>query len=277
MLTLLTKSNANIQKILAFENAFDRLFDVIQEEGNADGGIVVQDCLNFMLTLLRNNISTQNFFKEGQSSNRNLKCTLIVIYKLNCLGNFISRILPLLQLPIVDEWPIQRINNVHSVLQIIRTLVSPTNPAQATASCQQAMHTSGILKAICNLLIANCVPRNPLTEAICTVAELIRGHNDNQTYLESVKSNESPPKYIHISVLTNESLMITKVISYYVFGFRDILLLLLWSMLSDKQPFDMRCAVLYVFQCYLYRNDFGKMKIIQKLLPSEKEGITFKL
>lgn len=44
-------------------------------------------------------------------------------------------------------------------------------------------------------------------------------------------------------------------------------------MLSDKQPFDMRCAVLYVFQCYLYRNDFGKMKIIQKLLPLEKEGI----
>ncbi|CAH1725250.1 unnamed protein product [Aphis gossypii] len=224
LLTLLTKSNANIQKILAFENAFDRLFDVIQEEGNADGGIVVQDCLNLMLTLLRNNISTQNFFKEG---------------------NFISRILPLLQLPTVDEWPIQRINNVHSVLQIIRTLVSPTNPAQATSSCQQAMNTSGILKAICDLLIANGVPRNPLTEAIYTVAELIRGHNDNQLFLESVKSFESPPK--------------------------DILLLLLCTMLSDKQPFDMRCAVLYVFQCYLYRNDFGKMKIVQKLLPLEKE------
>ncbi|XP_060844958.1 general vesicular transport factor p115 [Rhopalosiphum padi] len=224
LLTLLTKSNANIQKILAFENAFDRLFDVIQEEGNADGGIVVQDCLNLMLTLLRNNISTQNFFKEG---------------------NFISRILPLLQLPAVDEWPIQRINNVHSVLQIIRTLVSPTNPAQATSSCQQAMYTSGILKAICDLLIANGVPRNPLTEAIYTVAELIRGHNDNQSFLESVKSYESPPK--------------------------DILLLLLCTMLSDKQPFDMRCAVLYVFQCFLYRNDFGKMKIVQKLLPLEKE------
>ncbi|XP_015379164.1 PREDICTED: general vesicular transport factor p115 [Diuraphis noxia] len=224
LLTLLTKSNANIQKILAFENAFDRLFDVIHEEGNADGGIVVQDCLNLMLTLLRNNISTQNFFKEG---------------------NFISRILPLLQLPLIDEWPVQRVNNVHSVLQIIRTLVSPTNPAQATSSCQQAMYTSGILKAICDLLVATGVPRNPLTEAIYTVAELIRGHNDNQSFLESVKSNENPPK--------------------------DILLLLLCTMLSDKQPFDMRCAVLYVFQCYLYRNDFGKMKIVQKLLPLEKE------
>lgn len=51
-------------------------------------------------------------------------------------------------------------------------------------------------------------------------------------------------------------------------------MLLLWSMLNDKQPFEMRCAVLYCFECYLYRNDFGKMKIIQKLLPLEKEGIT---
>lgn len=116
-----------------------------------------------------------------------------------------------MQLPAVDEWPIQRINNVHSVLQIIRTLVSPTNPAQATSSCQQAMYTSGILKAICDLLIANGVPRNPLTEAIYTVAELIRGHNDNQSFLESVKSYESPPKYIHITVLINKFLMNTEI------------------------------------------------------------------
>jgi len=100
-------------------------------------------------------------------------------------------------LPADDEWPVQRINNVHAVLQIIRTLVSPTNPAQATSSCQQAMLTSGILKAMCDLLVANGVPRNPLTEAISTVAELVRGHNDNQTYLEAVKSNGFPSKYLH--------------------------------------------------------------------------------
>lgn len=105
-----------------------------------------------------------------------------------------------MQLPADDEWPVQRINNVHAVLQIIRTLVSPTNPAQATSSCQQAMFTSGILKAMCDLLIANGVPRNPLTEAISTVAELIRGHSDNQTYFEAVKSNGSPPKCVHFSV-----------------------------------------------------------------------------
>lgn len=57
-----------------------------------------------------------------------------------------------------------------------------------------------------------------------------------------------------------------------MFCLRDVLVLLLWSMLNDKQPFEMRCAVLYCFQCYLYKNDAGKMKIIQQLLPLEKEG-----
>jgi hypothetical protein len=65
LLIQLTKGNANIQKIVAFENAFDRLFDVISEEGCSDGGIVVEDCLLLMLNLLRNNTSNQNFFKEG--------------------------------------------------------------------------------------------------------------------------------------------------------------------------------------------------------------------
>jgi hypothetical protein len=65
LLSQLTKGNANIQKIVAFENAFDRLFDVITEEGNSGGGIVVEDCLLLMLNLLRNNTSNQNFFKEG--------------------------------------------------------------------------------------------------------------------------------------------------------------------------------------------------------------------
>lgn len=69
LLIQLTKSNANIQKIVAFENAFDRLFDVIQQEGNSDGGIVVQDCLSLMLNLLRGNVSNQNFFKEGNVCN----------------------------------------------------------------------------------------------------------------------------------------------------------------------------------------------------------------
>ena len=58
-MTALTKDNADIQKIVAFENAFERLLAIIYEEGQSDGGIVVSDCVNLMLNLLRGNASNQ--------------------------------------------------------------------------------------------------------------------------------------------------------------------------------------------------------------------------
>ena len=36
----LTKGNANIQKIVVFENAFEKLLEVIFEEGSSDGGTI---------------------------------------------------------------------------------------------------------------------------------------------------------------------------------------------------------------------------------------------
>ena len=48
-----TKGNANLQKIVAFENAFDKLFEIMEAEGWTDGGIVVEDCLRLLLNLLR--------------------------------------------------------------------------------------------------------------------------------------------------------------------------------------------------------------------------------
>lgn len=41
LLQQLTKSNAAIQKIVAFENAFERLLDIITEEGSSDGGKMI--------------------------------------------------------------------------------------------------------------------------------------------------------------------------------------------------------------------------------------------
>ncbi|CAB4064348.1 General vesicular transport factor p115 [Lepeophtheirus salmonis] len=61
----LTQGNANLQKIVAFENCFDILLDILCIEGYSDGGIIVEDCLKLMLNLLRNNPSNQTFFREG--------------------------------------------------------------------------------------------------------------------------------------------------------------------------------------------------------------------
>lgn len=233
LLIQLTKGNANIQKIVAFENAFDRIFDVIAQEGNAEGGIVVEDCLLLMLNLLRGNISNQNFFNEG---------------------SYIQKLTPMFQIPLETEdspvggWSPQKVSNVHCMVQVIRALVAPSGSAQAVANCQRIMRSCGLLQALCNILMASGVPADVLTETINTVAEVIRGDASNQEFIAGVMAPSIPP--------------------------RPAIVVLLMSMVNEKQPFILRCSVLYCFQCFLYKNEVGQSQLIQTLLPQGNEMLS---
>lgn len=55
----LLAGNADLQKIVAFSGAFEKLFQIVNQEGGTDGGIVVQDTLTAMGGLLRFNVSNQ--------------------------------------------------------------------------------------------------------------------------------------------------------------------------------------------------------------------------
>lgn len=59
MLQLLLSQSPDIQKILAFEGAFEKLFTIVSQEGGLDGGVVVRDALSCVDTLLRFNSSNQ--------------------------------------------------------------------------------------------------------------------------------------------------------------------------------------------------------------------------
>jgi hypothetical protein len=58
----LSKSNQEIQKIVSFEGGFDILFAIVAEEGMNEGGIISQDCLKLINSLLRENVSNQVCF-----------------------------------------------------------------------------------------------------------------------------------------------------------------------------------------------------------------------
>ena len=223
MLFKVTKGNANLQKIVAFENAFDKLFEIMEAEGWTDGGIVVEDCLRLLLNLLRNNPSNQTFFKEG---------------------SYINRIKPGLEVFDTEDngWDAQKVANMLHILHLVRTLVSPGNPSQVTSSCQTAVTTSGVLTSLTTILLASGIPADVLTETINTLAEVIRGSNTNQEQFLAVSAPSEPP--------------------------RPAIILLLMSMVNDKQPFSLRCAVLYCFQSYLYNNPVGQGTIVSSLLPS---------
>ncbi|GFN80979.1 general vesicular transport factor p115-like [Plakobranchus ocellatus] len=50
------------------------------------------------------------------------------------------------------------------------------------------------------------------------------------------------------------------------------IVVLLMSMVNEKQPFVLRCAVLYCFQSFLYKNEVGQSQIIQTLLPTAADA-----
>ncbi|XP_026126920.1 general vesicular transport factor p115-like isoform X7 [Carassius auratus] len=222
LLQQLTKGNTAIQKIVAFENAFERLLEIIKEEGSSDGGIVVEDCLLLLLNLLKNNSSNQNFFKEG---------------------SYIQKMKPWFEVGDDNSgWSAQKATNLHLMLQLVRVMVSPVNAPGATASCQKAMFQCGLLQQLCTILMATGVPADILTETINTVSEVIRGSEVNQDYFASVNAPSNPP--------------------------RPAIVVLLMSMVNERQPFVLRCAVLYCFQCFLYKNHKGQGEIVATLLPS---------
>ncbi|XP_071721112.1 golgin candidate 6-like isoform X2 [Rutidosis leptorrhynchoides] len=63
LLTYLTREAEEILKILVFEGAFEKFFSIIKEEGGSECGVVVQDCLELLNNLLRNNSSNQVLWK----------------------------------------------------------------------------------------------------------------------------------------------------------------------------------------------------------------------
>ncbi|CAA7260522.1 unnamed protein product [Cyclocybe aegerita] len=60
----LISQSPDIQKVLAFEGAFEKLFNTVTQEGGVDGGAVAQGALTCVDGLLRFNSSNQSYFRE---------------------------------------------------------------------------------------------------------------------------------------------------------------------------------------------------------------------
>ncbi|KAJ0952310.1 putative vesicle tethering protein Uso1/P115-like, head [Helianthus annuus] len=82
LLTYLTREAEEIQKILVFEGAFEKIFSIIKEEGGSDGGVVVQVLLretigfDSLISILKLRGSTYSF---SQQKTINLLCVLETI------------------------------------------------------------------------------------------------------------------------------------------------------------------------------------------------------
>ncbi|KAL8914789.1 MAG: hypothetical protein Q9171_000625 [Xanthocarpia ochracea] len=163
LLASLTRSSSELQKVVAYENAFDRVFSIIDAEGSlTHGGIPVQDCLSLLANLLRLNISNQNLFRESGWMKK-LASLLSDVLKSRSSSEGVA------------DWARpQQEKNVWGLLAVIRLFL--IRGSIGTQANQRSCWQSGLLVQVLEVAFHSVMDMNIRAEALTTAADLIRGN-----------------------------------------------------------------------------------------------------
>ena len=182
LLPHLVNGSADIQKLIAFEGAFERLLDIVAQEGRIEGGVVVQDALDGLESLLQYNVSNQNYFRETLS---------------------IPLLAPLLFFPpalpaeapeqaraehaaqrdafLLQEWDEQKLVNALVLLRIVKLLVD--GQGEGHKANRLALLHAGMTECLAQLALASMAPPLLKAHALALLAHVLRGSRLNQERL----------------------------------------------------------------------------------------------
>ncbi|XP_012568043.1 golgin candidate 6 isoform X2 [Cicer arietinum] len=177
LLTHLTREAEEIQKIVVFEGAYEKIFSIIREEGNSDGGVVVQDCLELLNNLIRSNASNQVLLRETIGLD-----SLILILKLRGSSYSFTQ---------------QKTINLLSALETIKLLLKGGSEADPGKDAnKQTNKTVLVQKVLDHLLIlgveSQWVPVAVRCAALRCIGDLIAGDSKNLDLLASKVLGEEP-------------------------------------------------------------------------------------
>ncbi|CAE6458034.1 unnamed protein product [Rhizoctonia solani] len=157
LLQSLAHQNADIQKILAFSGAFEKLLDIVAAEGGVEGGVVVQDCLAVVDAMLRFNSSNQNYFRELSLPPR-IPPLLLYPYPPPPLN------VPAPQEFALQFWDAQKLANAGMLVGIIYLLTgSKTSTAESSL---RPLEAAGIFKCLIELGLSSNAPAPLKTQAL---------------------------------------------------------------------------------------------------------------
>lgn len=152
----LTQTNQDIQNMAVFEDCFDKIMSVIEQEGYLDGtAAVVMDCLNILLNLTQYNEKNQRLFKDG---------------------GHIQKLMPFFNNIQTMHWTNEKTACLVLVLQIIDSMLVPSNSDVHVQACQTIMQRCGLLEKLCDLLTATSMPIGVLSETMNTASDIMRGY-----------------------------------------------------------------------------------------------------
>ncbi|KAK1438600.1 hypothetical protein QVD17_04409 [Tagetes erecta] len=178
LLTYLTREAEEIQKILVFEGAFEKIFSIIKEEGGSEGGVVVQDCLELLNNLLRNNSSNQVLLRETIGFD-----SLISILKLRGTTYSFTQ---------------QKTINLLSVLETISLLLNADREVDPASNTNRLTNKTIFVqrKVLDHLLMlgveSQWAPVSVRCLAFQCIGDLISGHRQNLDALASKSLGDEP-------------------------------------------------------------------------------------
>lgn len=182
LLIAMTRTSQELQKIVVFENVFDKLLRIIEIQHFGEGGVVVEDCLILLQTLVKDNPSNQNFFREYEVS---------LFPKSQC----VPRLAPLLQLHTGDLWALtdQKAQILATALRLVSELIPANGPN--TESNQTSMAAAKILLLVVNLALGPISSQMVRSQALLTLGHLLHAHANNlATFAAMTIAREAGPQ-----------------------------------------------------------------------------------
>ncbi|RLV91393.1 Intracellular protein transport protein USO1 [Spathaspora sp. JA1] len=247
LLMAIVNDNFNIQKLVAFENTFDKLFEIIDEEGGIRGSILVQDCLTLITNLLQFNASNQKFFMETQCVPRLAQLLAEPIDEQQNETFYPENGFPFVAPPII--WTEQRIQNMVIALEICRLLVNEDNELRTTN--QDILYASGIHYIVLKLVFSPITDNTVRSVALLTAADAISGNSNIQYAFSQI---DVP--YIDPSMPTT--------LQTYTSTIPVPMALLNWCLfINSVHAFDIRIGAMYCLQAYFNNNDEAKLAFLQ--------------
>ncbi|CAO2655755.1 Nn.00g045580.m01.CDS01 [Neocucurbitaria sp. VM-36] len=166
VLTDLSRSSTELQKLFVFEDAFTKIFSMIHADGGlTQGGVVVQDCLSLLATLIRYNTSNQTNIREMGHVAR--------FAALLPGGKKPKK--PRASAEEEDDWVSpQSDKNIWGLLAIMRMFL--VRGSAGTLQNQNVFQQHGLLRQLLNISFDPLTAPPIKIEALNTCADLIRGN-----------------------------------------------------------------------------------------------------
>lgn len=252
LLTDLSQVSSELQKLFVFENAFDKIFNMVQADGSlTQGGIVVQDCLSLLANLVRFNASNQTTFRETGGVAR-LAALLPGAKKpkkprLNAIED--------------DDWVSpQADKNIWGLLAILRMFL--VKGSTSTLPNQNAFQKHGILQQVLNMAFDQSSAIPIKVEALNTCADMIRGNGRLQ---EGFAQLQVRP--IIESTINGASTPNGVASAYVIDALLDVALTP-----AGTELFDVRFAACECIKAYFYSHVQIRIHFLNRAIGGHVEG-----